>query len=170
MNRSCDLTRQRQTFFGDLKVSLRALNLDVGNFYIMEQVLTGNIAERADAVPLAHGKLRSRLTIPPPLKGLIECERRFRAVDALIQARAESVLEHEIDRGVYAAIRLTNASVCGLKGSLAGPEDRRLAQRSRKCVIEANHWAVGSSLPVRYLPRCETSCARSPKKGCIVMR
>ena len=170
MNRSCDLTRQRQTLFGDLKVGLCALNVDVGNFYIMEQILAGNIAESADAVPLAHGKLRSRFTISSPFKCLVESERRFRAVDTLVQARAESVLEQEIDRGVDAAIRLTNASVCRFTGSFAGPDDRRLAQRPRKCVGQADLRAVGSSLPVRYLPRCEASCARSPNKGCIVMR
>lgn len=140
------------------------------NFYIMEQVLTGNIAEGANAAPLAHGKLRSRFTISSPFEGLVESERRFRAVDALVQARAERVLKQEIDRGVDATIRLTNASVCGLTGSLAGPDDRRLAQRPRKCVGQADLWAVGSSLAVRYLPRCETSCARSPNEGCIVMR
>ncbi len=33
---ACNLARQRQTLFGDLKIGLRTLNVDVGNFYIME--------------------------------------------------------------------------------------------------------------------------------------
>ena len=42
----CVPFRDRQSIaHGDLKVGLCALNVDVGNFYIMEQILAGNIAK-----------------------------------------------------------------------------------------------------------------------------
>lgn len=148
---------------------MRTLRIDVGDLDVTKQVLARDVARCADPLPLTNRELCPRLMVSTPFEGLVECECRFCAVCALIETRAQGILEQEVDQGGETAVSLANTCLGRCASGFRGPQDGCLAQQASKRIIKADLRFLRRRLSVRCLPRSEACDACSPHKRCMVI-